>query len=166
VVLSAEYGAVDPDEVIEPYDRFLEDQSAAYKHEWALDVIDQLESLHGPLEGKVFELHASRAYGHPIEPLLRARGATLTRPLDRLGFGEHLQWYADDVEHTVGPTPVASDADGLARRITQAFVRGELDLSERRGAPRRSPLRHGCSTRARWCSAASPICWTRCARRV
>ena len=154
LVLSAEYGAVDPDEVIEPYDRYLEDQSAAYKHDWGQSVVEQLEALHGPLEGKVFELHASRAYGDPIEPLLRARGATLTRPLNGLLFGQHLQWYSDDLPPVAAPrrmsqpdsrrtrAPVgsmphtaAADAGGLARRITRAFVDGELDLSGQPGAP-------------------------------
>lgn len=149
VVLSAEYGAVDPDEVIEPYDRFLEDQPAAYKREWAQDVIEQLEALHGPLDDKVFELHASRAYGDPLEPLLRRRGATLLRPLDGLTFGQHLQWYPSDtperpaarwppsqrVSRASGPNTDIGDAGGLAARITEAFVRGDLDLSGRPTAP-------------------------------
>ena len=145
VVLSAEYGAVDPDEVIEPYDRYLEDQSAAYKQEWAQEVIEQLDALYGPLDGKVFELHASRAYGDPIEPLLRARGATLLRPLDGLLFGQHLHWYSEGgttVERPLTsrrrlarPGDEVHDARGLAPRITRAFVRGELELSGRPSAP-------------------------------
>lgn len=148
VVLSAEYGAVDPDEVIEPYDRFLEDQSEAYKLDWADDVVEQLEMLHGPLDGRVFELHASQAYGDPIAPLLRAHGATLLRPMHGLRRGEQLQWYGQEGRATISPPTATSsrtsrrahdrvpeDTRGLAARITHAFVGGELDLSTRPAAP-------------------------------
>ena len=158
VVLSAEHGAVDPDEVIEPYDRYLEDQPAAYRHDWGQRVVEQLEARFGALRGKAFALHASRAYGDPIEPLLRARGATLLRPLDGLRFGEHLQWYDGVTAHaalprqaarprsgatalSVATAPLPHDtaapdtAEGLARRVSRAFVAGELDLSARSGVP-------------------------------
>jgi hypothetical protein len=148
-VLSSEHGAVDPDEVIAPYDRFLEEQPIAYQRAWGQRVVEQLEAAYGPLAGRAFELHASRAYGDPIEPLLRARGATLLRPLDGLRSGEQLRWYGGEVPR-VAPPPAAAPAQmaapadvvdrgagvgGLAARITRAFALGELDLSGRPVAP-------------------------------
>lgn len=155
VILSAEYGAVHPDAVIEPYDRYLEDQPGPYRQEWGRRVVNQLEALFGSLSHKVFELHASRAYGDPIEPLLRERGATMRRPLDGLLFGQQLQWYDGQLASTQAGEqgsrePAASrpgqsasvtvetdvaDASGLGARISAAFTRGQLDLSARAGAP-------------------------------
>jgi hypothetical protein len=148
VILSAEYGAVDPDEVIAPYERFLEEQPAAYLHDWGQRVVEQLAEAFGPLAATTFELHASRVYGDPIEPLLRDRGAILLRPLDRLRLGDQLRWYSGEITRLAPPEPTpppapmpprtvdhTASAAGLAARITLAFVHGELDLSGRPVAP-------------------------------
>ena len=41
----------------------------------------QLEDHLGPLEGRMFELLASRLYGDPLESSLAKSGARLVRPL-------------------------------------------------------------------------------------
>ena len=42
-ILSAKYGLLRLDDVIEPYDLFLNDQSAEYKSKWAEKVIEQMQ---------------------------------------------------------------------------------------------------------------------------
>lgn len=93
LILSAEHGVVHPSDIIEPYDRFLEEQPVAYQRRWGRTVIAQLEEHFESLDGMVFELHASAAYGDPIEEGLQARGARLMRPLAGARFGEQLAWY-------------------------------------------------------------------------
>ena len=95
-ILSAEHGLLHPDEVIEPYDRHLKSQSAAYQREWsarvARSVLAELESLG---LGSV-EIHASSAYVVGIEPILTAAGKTVVWPFEGLRQGEHLGWYRND----------------------------------------------------------------------
>jgi hypothetical protein len=148
VILSAEHGVLDPDETIVPYDRYLTEQPHQYRMRWAHQVVQQLRERFGDLSGMAFELHASRSYGDPIEPLLRAAGATLLRPLAGLPQGRQLRWYDHDVsdQHsrrlaTASPPRSEPLQHGAAiradvsRRLTAAFVRGELDLRARPDAP-------------------------------
>lgn len=156
-ILSAEHGLLDPEVRIAPYDRYLADQPAEYRQAWAHKVLGQLESHVGDLEAVVFELHAGRAYGDPIAPLLGRAGARLLRPLAGLTQGHHLRWY--DCQSTTGfepresdqapvgvsagpelgdsltsPSPPAADpSDGrdLSRRLTADFVAGALRLRSR-----------------------------------
>lgn len=150
LILSAEHGVLAADEVVEPYDRYLADEPVEYRQAWGRKVVRQLEERLGHLTGKVFELHAGRAYGDPIEPLLRSAGATLVRPLSGLTQGRQLQWYEGDMAAEAAVTPHQSQGredtwrppvtgatplDGMSRRLTDGFVRGLLDLSARPGAP-------------------------------
>ena len=149
VILSAEHGVVDPDEVIEPYDRSIEQSAAAYRRRWGQEVVDELAARFGSLNGLVFELHAGAAYGDPIERLLDDRGARLERPLTGLRIGEQLAWYGGDEDvgaaaaHSVSrgdaavddSPPAPSDDEPVVARLTEAFVSGTLDLSGRPEAP-------------------------------
>jgi hypothetical protein len=147
VILSAEHGIVDPEEVIAPYDQALAEQTLEYRSRWGIRVVAQLGERFGDLMGLTFELHAGRAYGDPIEPLLRAAGATLVRPLVGLAQGGHLQWYhltmrtvegkeaaGDRVEVASTPSQRRPAMD-FSNRLTEAFVDGRLDLARRPGAP-------------------------------
>lgn len=91
-IVSAEYGLVDPDEVIAPYDtriarRPLEDRRRLAEH-----VASHLEARLGALAGRTLELHAGDEYFQVIAPALRLHGAKIVRPLEGLRFGEQLQW--------------------------------------------------------------------------
>lgn len=92
-ILSAENGLVTPDQLLSPYDRFLPKQSAKYRKEWGDKVIARLEQLEGPLDGKVFEIHAGVAYVDAIRSGLESRGAIISEPLKALSFGGRLRWY-------------------------------------------------------------------------
>lgn len=152
-VVSAEYGLVGPDEVIEPYDTLIGNRPLAERRTLAAQVADRLDADLGGLGGRVLEVHAGDEYVAAIGPTLRSRGATIVRPLLGVPFGEQLAWYrsrygplggqlpADarsprtSVAHRPDHTIQTGDGRGLGRRISELFVAGELDLSGRAGAP-------------------------------
>jgi uncharacterized HhH-GPD family protein len=93
-ILSAEYGLVEPDEVIAPYDRYLEHQSAEYRRSWsdgaAMAVIDKCRRL-GTTS---VEIHAGKAYVESgLEQHLADTGIVVIRPLQHYRRGEQLAWY-------------------------------------------------------------------------
>jgi hypothetical protein len=147
-IISAEYGFVDPDAVIAPYDTRIVELPLAARHALAIRVADDLERELGSLDGKRLELHAGDEYVLAIGPTLRSRGARLARPLEGLRIGEQLAWYGarlslPSVAEPIPRTPTAirsepivvGDGRGLGRRLSELFMTGRLDLSQRPGAP-------------------------------
>ena len=93
-VLSAEYGLVRPDEVIEPYDRELARIPASDRRAWARGVVDKLRRELGELSSYRFEVHAGRAYfGFGLVRSLRASGAEVSLPAEGLTQGRQRQFY-------------------------------------------------------------------------
>lgn len=92
-ILSALHGLVDPDTILEPYDRTLKTMSAAKRLAWSRKVVEQLEGRFGSLQGFCFELHAGEDYARTLEAFLRSREASVVRPLRGLAIGKQLQWY-------------------------------------------------------------------------
>ena len=149
-VLSSEYGLVDPDAVIEPYDRYLPDQPADYRRRWGEQVARQLRSHVGELQGLTIEIHAGDEYVTAIRQHLLRSGATMVRPLEGMRLGEQLAWYGGEA-HPLGevpPTPTVKPAPdqppppqgdpeprGVAAEIATAFMAGNLDLSKRPSPP-------------------------------
>lgn len=145
-VLSAKYGLVDPDDVIEDYDVTLDDANLATRTEWANRVLASIDQRIGSIAGKLVEIHAGDQYrDRSLIRGLEARGATVSVPLLGLGFGRQLAWYAGNrnLEPVISPPSAIIDSarprshvvEGLARKITEDFVNGALDLSDRVGAP-------------------------------
>lgn len=93
LILSALYGLVHPDAVIEPYEATLKRASKKERLTWGARVVRQLEEQLGSLNGFVFEIHAGEEYVSALEPSLRDCGATVERPLKGLAIGYQLQWY-------------------------------------------------------------------------
>lgn len=151
-IVSAEYGLVAPDEVIAPYDTLIGRRPRHERDQIARQVADRLSRELGGLTGKRLELHMGDEYVLAIGPRLRQQGAILVRPLEGLSFGQGLAWYGERLglsaraassggragrppgRHAAVQEPLG-DGRGLAQRITAAFVGGNLDLSERPGAP-------------------------------
>lgn len=95
-VISAKYGLVAPTDIVAPYNESLVGTSAAHKYQWARRVVSQLEEQVGELRGHIFEIHAGidyRDYG--LVRLIKARGAKVTIPTQRLGIGKLLRVYND-----------------------------------------------------------------------
>lgn len=147
-IVSAEYGLVDPDQVIAPYDTRIGRLTLLARHELADRVATDLDRALGTLAGKRLEIHAGDEYFLAIGPALRDRGAGLARPLEGLRIGQQLAWYGEQLglssaavtspkaprTHRPKPT-VVGDGRGLGRRLSELFMAGRLDLSERPGAP-------------------------------
>jgi len=82
-ILSAEYGLLAPDDVIEPYDKTLKTMSAAQRRAWGRKVSAQLKEL----GNHQYLAHAGSAYLRPLS------GVNIVNVLAGLRMGERLQWY-------------------------------------------------------------------------
>lgn len=79
-ILSAKHGAIDPVEIIAPYDIRLSGLSAADRRAWGAKVFGQLETMLGALCGRTFEFHAGKSYVEVVRPSLDAAGARVVWP--------------------------------------------------------------------------------------
>lgn len=93
VIFSAEHGILDPDDVIGWYDVALARLPVRTRRQKGVEAAAQLEDRFGPLEGKVFEIHAGDAYVSALREPAEALGARIINPLAGLGIGHQLQWY-------------------------------------------------------------------------
>ena len=88
-ILSALHGLVEPDRVLEPYERTLTTASPSQRRAWSERVLGQIEATFGTdLSGHRFEAHAGRAY-LSLESLARDLG------VDRKTVGHHLRILQD-----------------------------------------------------------------------
>lgn len=87
-ILSAEYGLLDPDTVVRPYEKTLNTMPVAERKTWAERV---LQSLGPKLEGidRVVIL-AGQRYRDFLVPALRARDIQVDVPMEGLRIGEQL----------------------------------------------------------------------------
>ena len=83
-ILSAEYGLLAPDDMIEPYDKTLKTMSAAERRAWGRKVSAQLKGL----GDHQYFAHAGSAYLKPLS------GLNIVNVLAGLRMGERLQWYS------------------------------------------------------------------------
>jgi hypothetical protein len=90
LILSAEYGLVEPDEHIHPYEKTLKKLSKKQREDWAEFVYDELMFYLAP-EDRVVIL-AGRYYREFLEPWLIEDGFDVEVPLAGLGIGEQKQW--------------------------------------------------------------------------
>ncbi len=89
-ILSAKCGLVDPDEVIEPYDKTLKDMPKNERVEWSREVMSALDpSLDGVDSVVIF---AGEKYREFLAPKLRERGIAVRVPMEGLKIGEQLRW--------------------------------------------------------------------------
>ena len=89
-ILSAKYGLVHPDKVIEPYDATLNTMPVADRREWARSVLGDLESYVAGMETVV--VLAGKRYRQFLEGPLAATGVTVSIPMEGLRIGEQLSW--------------------------------------------------------------------------
>jgi hypothetical protein len=94
-VLSAEYGLVKPETVIEAYDLALSNMPVSARRNWSRKVVDQLRSQLGDLARFRFEIHAGHAYyGYGLEDALGNAHADVSVPTRGMSQGRQLQHYA------------------------------------------------------------------------
>jgi hypothetical protein len=88
-ILSAEYGLLDPDQVIAPYDRTLVHMPADERRAWATKVESQMD-VRLPKTRRIVVMAGHRYRAHLLEYL--ERRASIEIPLEGLGLGRQLQW--------------------------------------------------------------------------
>ena len=89
-ILSAEHGLVDPDEVIAPYDKTLNNMPIAARREWAERVWNKLIPTLKPGEEVVFL--AGARYRVDLETRLEDAGFKVSVPMRGLQIGYQLSW--------------------------------------------------------------------------
>lgn len=88
-ILSAKYGLIAPDEIIEPYDETLAGMSPAARRHWGACV---LEAMGRYIEAAApLILLAGRNYRDPLWPTIARRASV---PMRGLGIGAQLAWLA------------------------------------------------------------------------
>jgi len=89
-ILSAEYGLLEPDAEVEPYERTLNDMAVADRREWARRVLEQLEPRLAGVQRIV--ILAGMRYREFLLPRLNALCPRVEVPLEGLPIGKQLQW--------------------------------------------------------------------------
>ncbi len=92
-ILSALYGLVELDEVINPYDYTLANSNTEYKKEWSNTVLDQLEYLGLSLEKDEFIVYAGKHYNKYLLPKLK----NYQLPLEGKTFGFIMKYLKEQV---------------------------------------------------------------------
>jgi len=90
-ILSAKYGFLQLNQVIEPYDLTLNKMTVAERKNWADLVTQQLENLQ--LQITQVDFYAGAKYREFIIPKLLEKGINFTVPLEGKGIGEQLKFY-------------------------------------------------------------------------
>jgi hypothetical protein len=90
-IISAKYGLVNRDQVLEPYEQTLNDMPADKRRGWASKVFEEiLKEL--PNGGQV-NIFAGDRYREFLIPLLESAGYSISIPLKGLGIGQQLAWF-------------------------------------------------------------------------
>ena len=87
-ILSAKYGLVDPEMVIEPYEKTLNNMRKGERVEWSRTVMTAFDSSLSDVKSVV--IFASERYREFLVPALRERGITVHVPMEGLKIGEQL----------------------------------------------------------------------------
>jgi hypothetical protein len=93
-ILSALHGLVDPDDVLEPYEKTLTIASRQERRRWSEDVLLTLERVLGDIGSHTFEIHAGAAYANfGLTEGLDHAGAQVELPLEGMTMGQRLAYY-------------------------------------------------------------------------
>jgi hypothetical protein len=120
-VISAEYGLLDPDEWIQPYDRSLTDLSRAARRDWSTRVLSAMRLKLGALERYAFEIHAGADYfDFGLAEGLKKAGAEVSIPTEGLPRWRQHQYYAhagQSIPTVPSSTPALQTDGGRYGRI-------------------------------------------------
>ena len=88
-ILSAEHGLLNPEQIVEPYEKTLNKMGSRQRLEWAEEV--QRRLLRVLPEGAEVIVLAGQRYREHLLPVLRDRGFSVSIPLEGLSFGRQLR---------------------------------------------------------------------------
>jgi len=89
-ILSAKHGLLSPNDVIDPYNESLMNQSDAHRKEWA-ERVHRAFAAKAPPGGRVIFL-AGSAYRSYLTPKFEAEGRETAAPMAALGIGSQVAW--------------------------------------------------------------------------
>lgn len=89
-ILSAEYGLLSPEQVVDPYERTLNKMRKEERDAWAQKVLLQIEAELPAIKRVVFL--AGNKYREGLIPALRSRGIEVCVPMEGLKIGQQLGW--------------------------------------------------------------------------
>ncbi len=116
-ITSAEHHLLDPDTVIEPYDKSLTNMTADQRRGWGEETSTQLRELDWDSVDIVVLLMGQKYIG-PIEATLEALPVTIGYPFDHTsGNGEQNEWLKhriNEAKHTKPDEPVTLDLDPIS----------------------------------------------------
>lgn len=93
-ILSAKYGLLDPDDVIDPYDETLNKMPVKARRDWAVRVQDEL--IPQLNYGDQLVILAGMKYREFLVDPLGARGFQVEIPMEGLRIGEQLSWLSNN----------------------------------------------------------------------
>ncbi|MBM7554524.1 hypothetical protein JOC33_003462 [Thalassobacillus pellis] len=91
-ILSAKYGLLEPDTVIEPYDVSVNQLHTSARKTWSHSVLAQVMAFPTPISR--IDFYAGRPYREQLMHDLELRGIPCQTPLQGKGIGEQLRYYA------------------------------------------------------------------------
>ena len=95
-ILSAKYGLVAPNTLIDYYEKTLNMMNAVERRQWAALVAKQLRVKVGQTDR--FVVLAGARYRQFLMPVLRSMATTVEIPMEGLRFGEQLRWLRRNVK--------------------------------------------------------------------
>lgn len=98
-ILSAKYGLIHPNTVIEPYDTTLNTMHVVERKAWARRVTSDLTPLLS--EGDTVIMLAGQRYREFIEPELRRRSIIVEVPMREMRIGRQLQWFDQEALQSI-----------------------------------------------------------------
>ena len=96
-ILSAKYGLVPSNEIINPYDLTLNKMGVADRRRWANQVLEQFDAQES--KPRRIVMLAGARYREFIEPSLKSMGIEVVVPMEGLRIGEQLSWLGHQVQH-------------------------------------------------------------------
>ncbi len=95
-ILSAEYGLVEPESVIAPYERTLNTMGIVERRAWSTKVLDQLQARMTGVDRMV--ILAGRRYREFLIDGIRAGCSDVEVPLAGMRIGEQLSWFKRELK--------------------------------------------------------------------
>ena len=92
-ILSAKYGLLLPNDVIDPYNITLNDMSSEEVMNWSEKVFKQMNSKLELNNFNKIYFHAGKNYRKYLIPKLEGIGIECKAPLEELGIGKQKSWY-------------------------------------------------------------------------